>query len=74
MSKLNWNQQSEVRWVAPLAAEIFFVITKTSEGYKLNLESPIIDSSNDFHQVFDSRKEAEERAEDMFDGMEKMFS
>ncbi len=73
MAKLSWNQESDNRWAARLAADISFVITLNPDGYKLNLESPIIDPSNDFHEVFTSKKEAEERAEDMFDGLEKMF-
>lgn len=73
MSKLAWSQESQNRWTARLAPDVLFVITLVPDGYKLNLESPIIDPSNDFHQVFSTKREAEERAEDMFDGLEKMF-
>jgi hypothetical protein len=73
MNKLSWDQTSDNTWRASLSADIFFVITRVGNGFKLHLESPIIDSSNDFHEVFETQTEAAMRAEDMFDGLEKMF-
>lgn len=61
------------KWKATLTHDTSFVIEQGDEGFKLYLESPIIDPSNDFHQVFSTNEEARARAEDMFDGLEKMF-
>jgi hypothetical protein len=73
MNKLTWSPTSENTWKASISADIFFVITRVRDGFKLNLESPIIDSSNDFHEVFDTQTEAAMRAEEMFEGLEKLF-
>lgn len=73
MGKLNWIEKSEGLWVAQLAEGMNFTIKSSPEGYQLYLEAPIIDPSNNFHQLFDTMKEARERAEEMFDGLEKLF-
>jgi hypothetical protein len=73
-NKLKWSQENADRWVAHLSADMYFVISRSNGVFKLHLEAPIIDRSNDFHETFETQTEAVMRAEEMFDGLEKLFS
>lgn len=74
MNKLHWSTEDGATWKARLSEDMYFIIDQSGGNYKLYLKAPIIDQSNDFHQVFPSLELAKDRAEEMFDGLEKIFS